>query len=105
MSSSTRKPETLEQFFRSVTPNTGPYDARVIAGAMSALFTRIGPGILFTHPQAGGPGWLTAIRNQNVKACCVRAGQRLRIPRRRASRCDAKCGRHLVTGGGTAGRF
>ncbi len=63
-----RKPETLEQFFRSVTPNTGPYDASVIADAMSTLFARIGPAILFTHSQAGGPGWLTAIRNPNVKA-------------------------------------
>jgi hypothetical protein len=44
-----QKPETLNQFFRSVTPNTGPYDGTVIADAMSALFTRIGPGILFTH--------------------------------------------------------
>jgi pimeloyl-ACP methyl ester carboxylesterase len=63
-----RKPETLEQFLRSVTPNTGPYDAGVIADAMSALFARIGPAILFTHSQAGGPGWLTAIRNSKVKA-------------------------------------
>ncbi len=63
-----RKPETLEQFLRSVTPNTGPYDAGVIADAMSALFGRIGPGILFSHSQAGGPGWLTAIRSTNVKA-------------------------------------
>lgn len=63
-----RSPETLDQFFRSVTPNTGPYDAGVIAGAMSALFDRTGPGILFTHSQGGGPGWLTAIRNPNVKA-------------------------------------
>lgn len=63
-----RKPATLDQFFRSVTPNTGPYDASVIADAMSALFDKIGPGILFTHSQAGGPGWLTAIKNPNVKA-------------------------------------
>jgi len=63
-----RKPETLNQFFRSVTPNTGPYDAGVISDAMSALFGRIGPGILFTHSQAGGPGWLTAIKNPDVKA-------------------------------------
>jgi pimeloyl-ACP methyl ester carboxylesterase len=63
-----RKPDTLNQFFRSVTPNTGPYDARVISDSMSALFDRIGPSILFTHSQAGGPGWLTAIKNQNVKA-------------------------------------
>lgn len=63
-----RKPETLDQFFRSVTPNTGPYDAGVISDAMAALFTKIGPGILFTHSQGGGPGWLTAIKNRNVKA-------------------------------------
>lgn len=63
-----RKPGTLDQFFRSVTPNTGPYDPGVIANAMSALFDKVGPAILFTHSQAGGPGWLAAIRNQNVKA-------------------------------------
>ncbi|TNM63342.1 alpha/beta hydrolase [Aliirhizobium smilacinae] len=62
-----RSPEALDQFFRSVTPNTGPYDAKVISDAMSALFDKTGPGILFTHSQAGGPGWLTAIKNPNVK--------------------------------------
>jgi pimeloyl-ACP methyl ester carboxylesterase len=63
-----RKPETLGQFFRSMTPNTGPYDAGMISDAISALFGKIGPGILFTHSQGGGPGWLTAIKNPNVKA-------------------------------------
>lgn len=63
-----QSPETLNQFFRSVTPNTGPYDADVISDAMSALFERIGSGILFTHSQAGGPGWLTAIKNPDIKA-------------------------------------
>jgi pimeloyl-ACP methyl ester carboxylesterase len=63
-----RKRETLDQFFRSVTPNTGPYDAGVISDAMAALFAKIGSGILFTHSQAGGPGWRTAIKNPNVKA-------------------------------------
>jgi pimeloyl-ACP methyl ester carboxylesterase len=63
-----RKPETLDQFLRSVTPNTGPYDAGVISDAMSALFAKTGPAILFTHSQGGGPGWLTAIKNPNVKA-------------------------------------
>jgi len=62
-----RKPETLDQFLRSVTPNTGPYDAGVISDAMSALLTKTGPAILFTHSQGGGPGWLTAIKNPNVK--------------------------------------
>lgn len=63
-----RKPETLDQFLRSVTPNTGPYDAGVISDAMSALFKKTGPALLFTHSQGGGPGWLTAIKNPNVKA-------------------------------------
>jgi pimeloyl-ACP methyl ester carboxylesterase len=63
-----RKPETLDQFLRSVTPNTGPYDAGVISDSMSALFAKTGPAILFTHSQGGGPGWLTAIKNPNVKA-------------------------------------
>jgi pimeloyl-ACP methyl ester carboxylesterase len=63
-----RKRETLDQFLRSVTPNTGPYDASVISNAMAALFDKTGPGILFSHSQAGGPGWLTAIKSKNVKA-------------------------------------
>jgi pimeloyl-ACP methyl ester carboxylesterase len=62
-----RDPKTLDQFLSSVTPNTGPYDPGVISDAMSALFDRIGAGILFTHSQGGGPGWLTAIKNPNVK--------------------------------------
>ena len=62
-----RKPQTLEQFFRSVTPNTGPFDAGVISDALAALFEKTGPGILFSHSQAGGPGWLTAIKSRNVK--------------------------------------
>jgi pimeloyl-ACP methyl ester carboxylesterase len=62
-----RSPETLDQFLRSVTPNTGPYDANVISDAISALLDKTGPAILFTHSQAGGPGWLTAIKNTNVK--------------------------------------
>lgn len=60
-------PEALEQFLRAVTPNTGPYDADVIADAMSALIDRTGPAVLFTHSQGGGPGWLTAIRNEGVR--------------------------------------
>lgn len=63
-----RSPETLNQFFRSMTPNTGPFDLNVVSDGVSALFSKVGPGILFTHSQGGGPGWLTAIKNSNVKA-------------------------------------
>ncbi len=59
---------TLDQYFRAMTPNTGPFDPAVISDAVSALFTKIGDGVLFTHSQSGGPGWLTAIKNPHVKA-------------------------------------
>ena len=63
-----RSPETMNQFFRSLTPNTGPYNAKVIASAMTALLEKTGPAILFTHSQGGEPGWLTGIESPNVKA-------------------------------------
>lgn len=63
-----RSPETLNQFFRAMTPNTGPFDMNVVSDGVSAVFDKIGPGILFTHSQGGGPGWLTAIKNDKVKA-------------------------------------
>lgn len=58
---------TLDQYFRQMTPNTGPFDIEVVSDAVSALFDKVGPGILFTHSQAGGPGWLAAIKNANIK--------------------------------------
>jgi len=63
-----RDGDTLNQFFRAMTPNTGPYDMAVIADGISSVFERMGPGILFTHSQGGGPGWLTAVKNNNVRA-------------------------------------
>src|SRR5690606_36876511 len=55
-------------FFRQMTPNTGGFDAEVISDAVSALFDKVGNGILVTHSQGGGPGWFTAIKNDGVKA-------------------------------------
>ena len=60
--------EALNQFFRSITPNTGPYDPAVLSDGVAAVFAKVGPGILFTHSQGGGPGWLTVIKSENVKA-------------------------------------
>jgi hypothetical protein len=60
--------EALNQFFRQAVPNTGPFDLEVNASAVSALFTRIGPGILVTHSHSGGMGWRTAIKNKDVRA-------------------------------------
>lgn len=58
----------LEQFFRSMTPNTGPYDIDVVSNGVCALLEKTGPAILFTHSQGGGPGWLAAINSPNVRA-------------------------------------
>lgn len=60
--------EAQEQFFRSMTPNTGPYDIEVVSDGVAALLEKTGPAILFTHSQGGGPGWLTAIKSRNVRA-------------------------------------
>ncbi|MEC5397374.1 alpha/beta hydrolase [Uliginosibacterium sp. H1] len=63
-----RDAASLDQYFRQMTPNTGPYDPAVISDAVSALFDRTGDGVLVTHSQSGGPGWLTVIKNPRVKA-------------------------------------
>ena len=63
-----RDEASLDQFFRQMVPNVGPIDLEVNASAMSALFDRIGPGILVTHSHSGGMGWRTAIKNKNVRA-------------------------------------
>lgn len=63
-----RDSATLDQYFRQMTPNIGPIDMNVNTDAVSALFNKIGPGILVTHSHSGGMGWATAIKNQNIKA-------------------------------------
>jgi hypothetical protein len=63
-----RDPEALNQYFRQMTPNTGPFDVGIISDAGAELFKKIGPGILVTHSQGGGPGWFTAMKSPNVRA-------------------------------------
>jgi len=63
-----RDPETLNQYFRQMVPNIGPIDINLNVDAVSALFTKIGPGILVSNSHSGGMGWLTAIKNKNIKA-------------------------------------
>lgn len=63
-----RDSNTLNQYFRQMVPNIGPIDLNVNTDAVSALFNKIGAAILVTHSHSGGMGWLTAIKNQNVKA-------------------------------------
>lgn len=63
-----RDTATLNQYFRAMTPSIGPIDINVNTNAVSALFNKIGPAILVTHSHSGGMGWVTAVKNQNVKA-------------------------------------
>lgn len=63
-----RSPAALDQYFRQMTPNTGPFDPALVSDAVAALFDRTGPAILVTHSQGGGPGWLTAMKSGNVRA-------------------------------------
>lgn len=60
--------ESLNQYFRQMTPNTGPFDAGVISDALFALFAKEGPGILVTHSQGGSPGWYTGMKSDKVRA-------------------------------------
>jgi len=63
-----RDSAALNQYFRQMVPNVGPIDINVNVQAVSALFDKIGEGILVTHSHSGGMGWLTAVKNPNVKA-------------------------------------
>lgn len=63
-----RDPVALEQYFRQMTPDTGPLDGKVAIDAVSALFDKIGPSVLVTHSYSGGLGWRVAMRNKNVRA-------------------------------------
>jgi hypothetical protein len=63
-----KDPKALEQLFRQMVPNTGPYNVELNITAVQELFNKIGEGILVTHSQSGGPGWRTAIRNSKIRA-------------------------------------
>jgi Alpha/beta hydrolase family len=63
-----RDPEALSQYFRSMTPDTGPIDVDVNTRAVAALLEKIGPAILVTHSHSGGMGWLTAAKSPNIRA-------------------------------------
>ena len=63
-----REPEALNQYFRQITPDTGPLDPGLNSEAVTALFKKIGPAILVTHSHAGGMGWRVATKSSNVRA-------------------------------------
>lgn len=60
--------ESVEQYFRQMTPNIGPIDIDVNVNAVEALFDKIGDGVLVTHSHSGGMGWQAALQSDNIKA-------------------------------------
>lgn len=63
-----REPEALNQYFRQMAPDVGPFDAKVTTDAVSALFDKTGAAVLITHSHSGGLGWTVAMKNPQVKA-------------------------------------
>jgi len=63
-----RDTEALNQYFRQITPDTGPLDPALNSDAVAALFKKIGPGTLVTHSHAGGMGWRVAVKSSHVRA-------------------------------------
>ncbi|RYZ58904.1 MAG: alpha/beta fold hydrolase [Proteobacteria bacterium] len=64
-----KDPEALNQFFRQSVPDAGPpFQSDLYVNAASALFDKIGQGILVTHSASGSLGWKTALKNKNLRA-------------------------------------
>ena len=59
--------DALNQFYRQMTPDTGPGNNAVVVPGVVAAFEKIGPSVLLTHSASGLPGWLTGIASPNVK--------------------------------------
>lgn len=60
--------ETLNQYFRQMTPTIGTIDFEVYSNAYAALFDKIGPAIFVTHSQGGPVGWNTLLKTKNIRA-------------------------------------
>jgi hypothetical protein len=84
--------ETLNQYFRSMASSTGPFDAALFSTTVGQLFDKIGPAILVTHSQSGGPGWLTLIKRDLLQTpgLVVMGGRALPVQAATANRLATK---------------
>lgn len=60
--------ESLNQFFRQMTPDLSDHDTRHEANILGQLADQLGGGVLVTHSAGGFPGWLAAAAHESVKA-------------------------------------
>ena len=63
-----RSKETLEQFFRQMTPNVGSVDFDVYSDAYAALFEKIGNSVFVVHSQGGAVAWQTLPKTDKIRA-------------------------------------
>lgn len=63
-----RDAESLNQFFRQITPDTVPLDFEVNTGAIAALFEKIGDAVLVAHSQGVMHAWKTIPKSTHIKA-------------------------------------
>lgn len=63
-----KKEETLNQYFRQVTPNIGPFDLDVNTDAIAQLFDDLEGAIMVCHSHGGAHTWLTVPKCDNIKA-------------------------------------
>ena len=69
----------------------------LISDSVAALFNKIGPGILITHSQSGGPGWITVTKSPNVKAVIAfEPGSNFVFPE---GKCQSPWSMHLTRSG------
>lgn len=60
--------ESLNQYFRQMTPTIGTIDFDIYSDAYATLFNKIGPAVFVTHSQGGPVGWHTLLKTKNIKA-------------------------------------
>lgn len=63
-----RDRESLDQFFRQITPNTGPMDFDVETDAVAALFDKLGGAVMVAHSRGVMQTWKTIPKTDNIKA-------------------------------------
>lgn len=63
-----RDADSVDQYLRQQTPNTGPGASALAVDAGAKLFDTIGPAVLVSHSMGGQPSWPMAIKSSNVKA-------------------------------------
>lgn len=63
-----RDAESLNQFFRQITPDTAPLDFDINENAISTLFERTGDAVLVAHSQGVMHAWKAIPKSPNIKA-------------------------------------